>query len=322
MKKAIKFIGVALSFLSLAACGGKSGGMDEVTLLSSTMLDVKMGQTAALEVYNYDGEIKWTSSDSSIALVDEDGKIKPISIGSVAITASLASGENLNCIVDVIAGESNVEKIYVTSYYSNADDITLNYNDSETVRLKADCSPVDPIEKLTWSSSDERIATVSQDGVVTARGNGIVNINATALNGVTGSCKVRVKNVPAEIENENKSPQGPIVEISKGQTGLTSTVPVPSPNAQSGIIISEQRVYLSVAEYVKLNYAVSNTSNTQVTWLSTDKAVAVVKDGYIVGVGEGRAVISAVTHDGAVASCSVAVGKAAIEELKKEIPGN
>ena len=311
-------ITLMLVLLLFSSCGGKNGDISQVPLLSATMLDVKMGESTALEVYNYRGEIKWTSSDSGIAIVGDNGQIKPISIGSVAITASLDTGENMNCIVDVLPGESKVEKIYVTSFYSDADDITVNFEDSDSVRLKAECAPVDPIEKLTWSSSDENLATVTQDGFVTVRGNGIVNIHATALNGVTGSCKIRVKNVPKEIEENNKIETGPIVEITKGQAGLTAPVPVPSPTAQSGIIISEQRVYLNVGEYTILNYAVSNSANTEITWLSTDKAVAVVKDGYIVGVGEGRAIVSAVTHDGAVASCTVAVGKEAIKELKEE----
>ena len=53
--------------------------------------------------------------------------------------------------------------------------------------------------------------------------------------------------------------------------------------------------------------------------MSSDKAVAVVAKGRIVAVGEGRAVISAVTEDGAVASCSVAVGEKEIKLMKKEV---
>lgn len=318
MKKGIKLLAIFTAICLVSACGGKK--VESVPMLTATMMDVRMGEKATLEVTNYMGEIKWTSSDTSIATVSTTGDITPISIGSAAIAATLENGDTMNCVVDVLPGESKVEKISVVSTFTGISDMTVNYLDSPTVWLKAECSPVDPLEAITWSSSDERLATVSNDGVVMVCGNGIVTITATAVNGVSGSCKIRIKNVPEEVEQEaiEKSNDVPVIEITQGQSALTEAVPVPSSTAQSGIIISEPRVYLNVAEYTQLTYAVTNSSNNTVRWTSTDKSVALVKDGYIVGVGEGRAIISAVTHDGAVASCTVAVGKKAIKELKEE----
>lgn len=320
MKKVIKILSVLLCVFTVSACGG-SDTVETVPLLSASRLDVKMGETAKLDVMNYTGEVTWSSSNTAIATVSDTGEVKPVSIDSVAIVATLDNGETKTCVVEVLPGESKVEKINVTSYYSTASDITVNYNTETFVRLKAECAPVDPIESLAWSSSDDKKAQVSGDGVVTICGNGTVYITATALNGVSGSCKLRIKNVPAEVEEEYKNnDEIPVIEISEGQSTLTSAVPVASSTAKSGVILDAVRVYLSVGDYYKLNYKVANTSNTTVKWMSTDKSIAVVKDSYIVAVGEGIATISAVTHDGAVASCRVAVGKDAIKELKKEIP--
>ncbi len=320
MKKVIRVLVVLLCFVLLTACGG-GDDIESVALLSATRLDVKMGETSALEVMNYTGDIKWASSNTSIVTVSETGEIKPVSIGSAAVVATLEDGDVMNCVVEVIPGESKVEKITVTSYYSNATDITVDYDDETYVRLKADCAPVDPIESLAWSSSDDSIAQVSGDGVVSVYGNGTVHITATALNGVSGSCKLRVKDVPEGVTAPNTSGDSiPVIEISEGQSTLTAAVPVASSTATSGVIVNEARVYLKVGECKKLEYVVANTSNTTIKWMSTDKSIAVVQDGYIVGVGNGIATISAVTHDGAVASCRVAVGKKSIAELKKEIP--
>ena len=318
MKKiALVLVAMLLVFM-FSACGG--GGVESVPMLSETMLDVKMGEEATISVNNYFDEVKWTSSDTSVATVNSNGEITPVSIGSVAITATINENETLNCMVNVQPGESKVERIDVVSLYTGISDITVNYNDSPVLWLKAECYPVDPMEMITWSSSDEALATVSNDGVVTVCGNGIVNITATAVNGVSGSCKVRVKNVPEDVANEarQKASDVPVVEITATQSSLTSSVPVSSPSAQSGVIISEQRLYLSVGEYAPLTYAVTNTNDKKVTWTTTDKSVCVVKDSVVVGVGEGRAIVSAVTHDGAVASCTVAVGKQAIKELRAE----
>lgn len=321
MKKIVKMFSVLSAMCLITACGG--GKTVSTAELSDTMLDLKLGETGSISVLNYDGDVTWSSADTSFATISKEGEISPVSIGSVVITATLEDGETMNCVVEVLPGNSNIEKIDVTGYYSSVSDITVNYNDSDTVRLKAECSPLDSLEKLTWKSSDETKAKVTGDGVVVVCGNGTVDITATAINGVSGSCILRIKNVPAEVENANKAENDvPQVEPGSSQSAMTTAVPVHSPNAESGIIISESIVYLQVSEYKKLEYTVANISNQEVKWLSTDKAVAIVKDGYIVGVGEGIATISAVTADGAVASCRVGVGKDAIEELKREIPTN
>ena len=317
MKRVVKFISVVLVMCLLSACTGEKA--QPVAMLSNTMMDVQMGTKGTVSVLNYEGEVKWTSSDTSFAVVSDKGEISPISVGSVVVTATLENGETMSCVVEVLPGESSVEKIVVTSYYSSVSDITVNYNDSDTVRLKAECSPLDPVEKLTWSSSDESLAKVTGDGVVVVYGNGIVDIMATALNGVSGSCKLRIKNVPENVASAHTE-EAPVIGVSSGQGALVTSVPVRSATAESNIIISQQRVYLDVAEYEKIEFTVRNASASDVRWVSTDKSIAVVKDGFIVGVGEGIATISAVTNDGAVASCRVAVGKEAKNELKKEIP--
>ncbi|MBR5536050.1 MAG: Ig-like domain-containing protein [Clostridia bacterium] len=320
---AIVLCGV-LFLLTLTACGGdNTPAVIQQASLSATSLNVKMGGSGQLSVLNYAGDVTWSSSDTNIAKVSSMGIIEPVSIGSVAVTATLEEGERMTCVVDVQPGASSIQAIAVTSFYSDANDITVNYETGDSVKLKAICAP-DVIEKLAWSSSDELIASVDSNGVVTVWGNGIVEITAMAMNGVKGSCKVRVKNVPAGVKPrvipKVDNVEIPVIENDEGvQNKFKSPVPVTSPSAKTSVIVSDKNVYLEVGESFTLTYAVGNTKADDVTWMSSDKAVAIVTGGRIVAVGCGRAVISAVTGDGAVASCDVAVGKDEIKLMKNEV---
>ncbi|MDE5813576.1 MAG: Ig-like domain-containing protein, partial [Muribaculaceae bacterium] len=110
-----------------------------------------------------------------------------ISEGTAVITASSANGVKATCNVTVDA-----RVIEVSSIVLNADALTLTEGD--TYQLTASIDPEDATDKtLTWTSSDEGVATVSAGGIVTATGIGQAEISASALNGVKGICNVTVE---------------------------------------------------------------------------------------------------------------------------------
>ncbi len=309
-------------------CGKSETAMEsEFAILDKGNVELEMGQTQQVSVLEYAGKVVWKSGNKNVATVSDEGVITPVSAGSTVVTATLESGTELNCMVSVVAGTSNVETIKVTSIYSDADDITQSYTNGISVQLKASCNPYDPEEKLTWKSSDESKAVVDNNGLVTLMGNGVVTITATAYNGVEGSCIIRIKDVPGNVTapataSEDADSEVPQIE-SENKTSntnrFTSPVPTTSPTATSVVIVSDRYLYLDVAEGYTLTYAVGNASAKTAEWMSSDRSVAIVdEDGCVVGVSEGVATISAVTADGAVAHCKVAVGESAINQLKKE----
>jgi uncharacterized protein YjdB len=226
----------------------------------------------------------------------------------------------MSCIVSVKRGESSVSSIKVTGYYSSSSDITIDYSNTYNALLKATCTPTSENEKIIWASSDTNVATVDDSGYVTAHANGLTTITATAVNGVSGECIIRVKNASetATTVEEEKGSEAEEKEAEEEQE-TEAQPPVSSPSAQSNIVISSTKIYLDVAEDCQLTVALSNEpEGTFVDWSTTDRRVAVVKYGRVVAVGEGIAVISAITTDGAVANCYVAVGKKAKKELQKQ----
>ncbi len=338
-KNLFKIICVVLALVLLSACGEEDVKVsEEVVMLSVTELNMKLGETKTLEVLDFDGKVTWSSSNPSVAKVSDKGEVSAVAMGSVAITADLDNGMSKICKVNIQQGESKIESIKVGFHTNMNSDFTHNVSASgNTARLKAECVPENHGEVLAWTSSDEAIATVSNDGVVTLHKNGNVTINATAVNGISGSCIVRIKGAsnantgseqtltPPESGDTNavstvEESDGKVPEVDSKETSrFTAPIPSSDPTAKSRIIISDSKAYLQVGESLKLTYDVTNIEDKKVSWTSSDKAVAIVtENGRIVAVGEGRCVVSAVTADGAVASCNAAVGDSAIKELKEE----
>ncbi|MBU2997461.1 Ig-like domain-containing protein, partial [Cellulophaga baltica] len=145
--------------------------------------------------------VTWSSSDTSIAIVDSStGEVTGISEGDAIITATTENGVSVTTEVNVSNSEVAVTNVEVTS-----NPVSLEVG--ETEQLSATITPTDATNQIvTWSSSNTSIATVnSSTGLVTgvADGNGI--IIATAHNGVSGTSniEVAVENVPPEAIEDN-----------------------------------------------------------------------------------------------------------------------
>lgn len=135
-----------------------------------------------------DKTVTWNSSDFSVANVDQDGNVLAMKSGTATITAK--AGEKFaTCRVTVVTP--------VTSVSLDRSSLTLEVGQSES--LIATVYPDDATEKsLSWTSSDNTVATVSASGKVTALKKGSTTITASA-GGKSATCSVTVKNVPFGI---------------------------------------------------------------------------------------------------------------------------
>ena len=114
------------------------------------------------------------------------------------VTAPTVDSEGLEkrvcskCGAEETRAISKLEPVQVTSIKLNKSKKPLNIGDTFT--LTATLKPNDATDKsVTWSSSDTSVATVDENGVVTAVSEGTATITATASNGVEASCTVTVK---------------------------------------------------------------------------------------------------------------------------------
>ena len=157
---------------------------------------------------------------------------------------------------------------------------TLTLVEGETQKLTATVQPKDAeYDGVVWSSSVPDIATVNQDGQVTAVKVGYATITAKAGN-VSGTCKVTVNAAPPQTISVTSVALSPsVLSLEEGETAtLTATV------------------------------APDNATNKDIAWASADEKVAKVKDGVVTAIAPGETTVTVTTVDGGkTASCQVTV---------------
>lgn len=217
------------------------------------------------------GEITWNSDNTSVATVDDNGKVTAVSVGTARITAA-HSGQSATCVITV----APIEVKHIT-----LDRNTLNLGLNKTRTLVATIMPTNATDKtVTWSTSDASVATVSSNGLVRGIAYGTATITATSSNGLTATCTVHVVPTPVEGVSLNKTSTTLIINGSTyGTEQLTATI------------------------------TPADAVNKNVTWTSSNPAVATVSNtGLITAVANGTTTITVTTVDGGyTASCTVRV---------------
>lgn len=169
--------------------------------LSETELELTIGDTGTLTATVApedadDKTVSWSSSDESVATVDQNGEVTAVGAGEATITVTTTDGsKTADCKVTVTAAP-----VAVTGVELNKTSMELNVGDSET--LTATVAPTDATNKaVTWKSSKESVATVDQNGKVTAVAAGEATITVTTTDGSkTAECKVTVKKMAGSIK--------------------------------------------------------------------------------------------------------------------------
>ena len=122
------------------------------------------------------GDLSWTSSNSSVATVDGNGKVTAVGIGTANITASYGGTVSATCAITV-AGVS-----------LNKANLVMRTGTTETLVATAS----EPI--ASWTSSNPSVATVSSTGLVSAVAVGTTTITVTTEGGYKATCTVTVNN--------------------------------------------------------------------------------------------------------------------------------
>jgi uncharacterized protein YjdB len=136
------------------------------------------------------GDVTWSSSDPDVATVSATGVVTGVSTGTAAITASL-NGESATVEVEVIRGPPVDISVTVLE-----DSLALGLDTSVIATATyADGSTEDVTGDVTWSSSDESVATVDGDGDITTVGEGTAVITAMYDGTEVGSITITVSGV-------------------------------------------------------------------------------------------------------------------------------
>lgn len=212
--------------------------------------------------------VVWESADTKVVSVASDGTVTAIGPGTTTVTATTNDGSfTSNCVVSVKSPAQHV----------SLDKTSLKLLEGESGKLTATVYPLNSTQKtLTWVSDHPDVASVDNEGNVTARKAGTATVTVKVAEKVTAVCKVTV--------------------ISR----------------VTGISMSETTVELKPGETHQLKATVlpQNASNAEVTWYSDKESVAKVsQSGLVSAVSTGEATIHVVTSDGGkMATCLVKVG--------------
>ncbi len=159
--------------------------------LNRTSASLKAGETVTLTATvkpddATDKTVTWTTSNNSVAVVS-NGLVTAKALGTAVITAA-ASGRTATCSITVIPTP-------VTSITINKTTVSLLIGEQE--QLSVTVLPIDAtIKTVVWSSLNEIVAVVDNNGLVTAKGKGETTIVAQSVDGSQyAECKIVVKDI-------------------------------------------------------------------------------------------------------------------------------
>lgn len=251
---------------------------DKVTNVSAkSSMSLEVGDTdslnASVQPSNAKQGLAYTSKDTSVAVVGNDGTVTAKGVGTTTITITSTDDKNktATCTVTVTAKKVPVNSVTLTPS-------SLSLEEGKTGTLKATVTPDNATNNaVTWSSSDATVAKV-EDGKVTALKAGSTTITVTTADG-------------------NKT------------ASITVTVTA-KPVAVTGVALNQSTLSLKTGASATLTATItpSNATNTGIEWSSSNEDVATVSGGVVTALKAGTAIITVKTKDGAkTATCTVTV---------------
>lgn len=168
--KVTTFDNFELYLTSYTANTGVTASIDKAEIELGSTAQITAATDPATASFN---ALTYASSDETVATVDENGQVTGQKLGTATITVTANEMENFSTTVEV-----TVVAVTPTALAFETSEIALN-KETATATLVLVPTPADANTSVTWTSSDESIATVA-DGVVTALANGTATITATS----------------------------------------------------------------------------------------------------------------------------------------------
>lgn len=245
--------------------------VESTATLSATSQKLEIGKTLKLTYslsdtrYSSNAHPVWTSSNTDVATISSSGLVKAVSPGNALITLDPIVGPNAFCNVSVVSG------IKPTSISISPE--SLEIEQGQTKQFSYTLFPIDSYSKILWSSSNPKIASISDTGLLTAKTGGQTVISASTDDGLSAHANVIVMSLPEKLTLRQPEP------VFKGYS-----IPV-------------------IPEFYP-----PNSSSRIVSWKSSNNQVAEVDEsGNVRAKGTGTTTITATSSNKLVGSCKVTV---------------
>ena len=218
--------------------------------------------------------IKWSVGDSTVASIDSDGTLRALKAGSTTVTATSVDGGFSDTVTVTVTGQT--DKVWSVKISGVPPSIEIG----KVATLKADIEPAGAKDKkVSWTSSDESVAKIDQNGIVTALKAGSVDITVTTNDG--------------------------------GYTDTVTIVITPSSDSVWSVEIDGGDREIVKGDSLKLSAKILpvTAKDKTVTWSVSDTSIASIDgDGVITGKRFGTTTVEVRTADGGhIASIDVKV---------------
>ena len=243
---------------------------DRVSIASGDTLPLTASATAGMSGAFGGAGVRWSTSDSSIATVSDNGVVTTLDAGNVTVTAELgtATGTALFAVFKNQPVALQVSPTITNVAVGGVAQLKVTAQDADGRKVN--------VRTLTWTSSDSSIASVASNGQVKAKTKGMAVISASIAD-VRGSATVNVQNAAISTVAVSLT----AASISVGQTTQATAVLT----AVDGSIVTDRIV----------------------AWQSSNPAIVTVDaTGLVKGIALGTATISAIS-DGQVGSAAISV---------------
>jgi uncharacterized protein YjdB len=276
---------------------------------------------------------KWTSSNENIAVVDGEGWVIGVSEGECIITVTSVDNPDVSAQIKVTVKDTR----HVKSIKLTRSEVVMETGTAE-LAARVTMLPETAINKNEiWTSSKPEVATVDNEGWVTALTPGVTVIIVTSEDNPAVFSHVIVSVVekgasttttpPATTQPTTTTTAQPTTTTTtttitsttttttstSTTTTTTTTVPVTTTTVYvpvQEIVVQNKEIKMTVNSTAKAAIAVlpENATDKSVRWISTDESIATVdENGVITAKKEGKCLIYAISKDNPIASASITV---------------
>ena len=219
--KVFRFI-LLITAIAIVACGKGNEDVNKVVAVNSVAINptgpitLAIGDevtlTATIAPENATNkQVTWSSDNSSVATVTDGGVVRALAVGTAIITAQ-AEGQSAICRINV--AESVVEVTSVTV----APEGPLTATVGDSITFTATVMPEDATDRVvTWTSSNPELASIDDNGVMSAIAAGHVTIIASAGT-MSASVEVTIENVYVAVTDIITNVEGDLLKLHWGET--------------------------------------------------------------------------------------------------------
>ena len=231
--------------------------------------------TVAVAPTKYLGDIKWSAKPTSVATVDQTGKVTFKKGGEVAITAKASKGGKSDTFTLTIEDDTLPTGLEIVRPSAVSADGIFDMVKGKTLTLEAKLLPEGKAESaITWKVDDAKVASVSNKGVLKLKKPGSVTVTATAKRNAQAVGTLTLKVVDSSLPES--------VHI-LDENGVEQKA--------MKVLLSKKTLTLKAVIYPDT----VPEANAKVTWKSSKSGVATMKNGVLTLKKDGETVITVTT---------------------------